>query len=172
MSNKNPKRNDNVTAKTYTTEKIQLSKEDLETDFYRADCVFRGVAVNVPTYEGRVFINNPTANLDTPNDSSHGYVGSYIIFGHAVCLGDEGHCDIHTQRYKFDEIPYRLEPEPYISIKITEYLKDLSKNTQDFTVTVVPQVCPVDEDGEEKPDYENVVKIDRVSIEIYDKEGA
>jgi hypothetical protein len=170
MSRKKSKRNDIITAKSYTTEKIQFSKEDLK-DFYRADCVFRGVAMNVPTYEGRVFINNPTANLDTQKNSRQGYVGSYVIFGHAKCLGDEGHCDVRTQRYKFDEVPYRLAPEPYISIKITEYLKNLSKKTQDFTVTVVPRLCKVIIDGDEKPDLENVVKIEKVSIEIYDKEG-
>lgn len=172
MSKKGSKSKNVVTAKTYTTGKIQFSKEDLKSDFYRADCVFRGVASNVPTYEGRVFINNSTASISTPKDLRHGYVGSYVIFGHAKCLGDEGHCDVRPKRHKFDVVPYRLAPEPYISIRVTEYLKKLSKNTQDFTVTVVPHVCRVIVDGEEKPDLENVVKIDKISIEIYDKEGA
>ena len=129
----------------------------------------------MPTYEGRVFLNYPTANLETPKDSSHGYVGSYFIFGHAKCLGDEGHCNVpqgDTPQSLFDDVPFRLRPEPYISIKVTEYLKNLSKTTQEFTVTVVPKVCQIIEDGlGDEIDYENVVRIDKVSIEIYDKEG-
>ena len=172
MNNRNSNR---INAKTYTSEQIKFREEDL-VDFYRADCVLRGVAMNVPSYEGRVFLNHPSANLETPKDSEHGYMGSYYIFGHAKCLGDEGHCDVpegDMSRSMFDDISFRLKPEPYISIKITNYLKDLSKNTRDFTVTIVPRVCKLIEDGvEEEIDYENVIRIDKVSIEIYDKEGA
>jgi len=157
--------------KTYTSPKIHVSKEDLERDFYRADLRLLGVDIKVPTYEGRVFINNTSANLDTPTDLEHGYVGSYGIFGHPDCLGDEGHCDVHTQRLKFDVIPYRLVPED-ISITITDKLKSLAKQTSDFTVTICPIVCPpIEEHGMEKVDLENVVKINKVSIELYDKES-
>ena len=179
MSSNKSRRKGKMNAKTYTTETLKFTKEDL-IDYYRADCVLRGVAMNVPSYEGRVFLNYPTANLETPKDTAHGYVGSYFIFGHAKCLGDEGHCDIpkeRTSRSIFDDVPFRLSPEPYISIKVTDYLKELSKTTQEFTVTVVPKVCKITEYGAEmneimsEIDYENVVKIDKVSIEIYDKEG-
>jgi hypothetical protein len=158
-------------AKTYTSRKIHLNRENLERDFYRADLTLSGVHMNVPTYEGRVFINNTKANSDTPMDLEHGYVGSYSIFGHPDCFGDAGHCDIRPQRFKFDVIPYRLAPEN-IAITITEKLKSIAKQTEDFTVTICPIVSPpIEEDGMEKIDLENVVKIDKVSIEIYDKEG-
>jgi hypothetical protein len=174
LSRKNSRRNNQIPGKIYTSETIKFRKEDL-MEYYRADCVFRGVAMNVPSYEGRVFLNYPAANLKTPKDTAHGYVGSYFIFGHAKCLGDEGHCDIpqeHTPRSIFDDVPFRLQPEPYISIRVTDYLKKLSKKTQEFTVTIVPKVCKIIEDGlGAEIDYENVVKIDKVSIEIYDKEG-
>jgi hypothetical protein len=156
--------------KTYSS-KIQFNKEDLERDFYRADLRLLGVDIKVPTYEGRVFINNTGANLDTPTDLEHGYVGSYGIFGHSACLGDEGHCDVHTQRLKFDVVPYRLVPED-ISITITDKLKSLARQKSDFTVTICPIVCPpIEERGMEKVDLENVVKINKVSIELYDKES-
>jgi hypothetical protein len=175
MNKKASKRKDVASAKTkvktYTSSKIHVNKEDLERDFYRADLRLLGVDVKVPTYEGRVFINYTSANLDTPTDLEHGYVGSYGIFGHPACLGDEGHCDVHTQRLKFDVIPYRLVPED-ISITITDKLKSLARPTSDFTVTICPIVCPpVEERGMEKVDLENVVKINKVSIELYDKES-
>jgi hypothetical protein len=175
MSKKVSKRKGVTTAKTkvktYTSRKIHVNKEDLENDFYRADLRLMGVDIKVPTYEGRVFINNIRANSDTPTDLGHGYVGSYGIFGHPDCLGDEGHCDSHPQRLKFDVIPYRLAPED-IAITITDKLKSIAEHTSDFTVTICPIVCPpIEEDGMEKIDLENVVKINKVSIEIYDKEN-
>ena len=175
MKKKVPKRKDVPSAKTklktYTSPKIHINKEDLERDFYRADLRLLGVDIKVPTYEGRVFINNTRANLDTPTDLEHGYVGSYGIFGHPACLGDEGHCDVHTQRLKFDVVPYRLVPED-ISITVTDKLKSLARQTSDFTVTICPVVCPpIEERGMEKVDLENVVRINKVSIELYDKES-
>jgi hypothetical protein len=171
MSKKGSKKNHITKAKTYTSQKIHINKENLEKDFYRADVLLLGVHINVPTYEGRVFINNTKANSDTPTDLEHGYVGSYGIFGHPDCLGDAGHCDMRPQRFKFDVIPYRLAPEN-IAINITEKIKSMLSQTEDFTITICPIVCPpIEEDGMEKIDLENVVKMDKVSIEIYDKEG-
>jgi hypothetical protein len=172
MSKKDSKRKHTAKAKTYTSQKIHINKENLEKDFYRGDLLLLGVHINVPTYEGRVFINNTKANSDTPTDLEHGYVGSYGIFGHPDCLGDAGHCDMRPQRFKFDVIPYRLAPEN-IAISITEKLKSMLSQTEDFTVTICPIVCPpIEEDSMEKIDLVNVVKIDKVSIEIYDKEGS
>jgi hypothetical protein len=163
--------NTKIKAKTYTSQKIHLNKEDLEGDFYRADLLLTGVNIKVPTYEGRVFINNTRANSDTPTDLEHGYVGSYSIFGHPDCLGDEGHCDMHPDRLKFDVIPYRLSPEN-IAITITNKLKAIARQSLDFTVTICPIVCPpIEIEGMEKVDRVNVVKINKVSIEIYDKEN-
>jgi hypothetical protein len=179
MNKKVSKRKDVASAKTKVktyTSKIHVNKEDLERDFYRADLRLLGVDIKVPTYEGRVFINSTRANLDTPTvdtptDLEHGYVGSYGIFGHSACLGDEGHCDVHTQRLKFDVIPYRLVPED-ISITITDKLKSLARQTSDFTITICPIVCPpIEERDMEKVDLKNVVKINKVSIELYDKES-
>jgi hypothetical protein len=173
MSEERSKRKNNniVKPRAYTSEKIHLNIRDLESEFYRADLVFHGLDHAVPSYEGRIFINNPEANYDTPIDSEHGYVGSYFVFGHGSCLGDAGHCDVHAESQKFDVIPNPLQPYD-LSVIITDKLKELGKTTEDFTITVIPKVVPPPRVGEEEIDLENIVKIDKVTIETYDKEGA
>ena len=46
--------------------------------------ILTGVDRLVPSYEGRVFINNPSANDDTSLDSDNGYVGSIFVFGYQL----------------------------------------------------------------------------------------
>lgn len=57
------------------------------------DLIFYGIDPSRPSYEAHVFVNNRDADLDTTRDLYHGYVGSFTIFGHGRCAGDEGHCD-------------------------------------------------------------------------------
>src|SRR5690348_16357380 len=59
-------------------------------DFNRADLIFEGVDHSGPSFEGRVFLNNPNATADTPATAENGYAGSFHIFGHGICLGDVG----------------------------------------------------------------------------------
>jgi hypothetical protein len=170
MGEENSRRNTPVIAKTYTSEKIHFNIRELEKEFYRADLVLHGLDHAVPSYEGRIFINNPEAKYDTPTDLEHGYVGSYFVFGHGSCLGDAGHCDVHAERQRFDVIPNPLRPYD-LSVIVTDKLKELGRSTEDFTITVVPNVVPPPRlSGEEEVDLENVVKIDKVTIETYDKE--
>jgi hypothetical protein len=157
-------------SKNYNSQIIHINREDLEREYYRADLRLFGVSIKVPSYEGRVFINNVDANPNTPTDLEHGYVGSYNIFGHPNCLGDTGHCDDRPRRFKFDVIPYRLAPEN-LAITITDKLKSISKQCEDFTVTICPIVSiPIQEQGMDEVDVQDVIKIDKVSIELYDKD--
>ncbi|MGB5090949.1 MAG: hypothetical protein WBN72_08410 [Nitrososphaeraceae archaeon] len=173
MSDKNSKKNkrrpnkDKIQSNIFKSEAIHLDIQKLESEFYRADMILTGVDRSVPSYEGRVFINNPSANDDTSLDSDNGYVGSYFVFGHPSCLGDKGHCDVHAERQKFNVIPNPLVPED-ISIIITDKLKEMGRKTKDFTITIVPIVISPPVVGEEEVDVKNVVKLDKVSIVTYD----
>src|ERR1700730_9488090 len=64
------------------------------------------------SYEGRIFLNNPKADAETPKDLAHGYAGSFHIFGHGGCLGDVGHCEVsqhNRESYDFRS-PHPLTP--------------------------------------------------------------
>jgi hypothetical protein len=154
---------------SYTTEKLRLNIDNLEKDFYRCDLLFHDLEASVPSYEGRVFINNPEASIDTSLTLDNGYVGSYFVFGHGSCLGDMGHCDVHAKREKYDFIPNTLKPYD-LSMTITSKLRQLSKDTNTFSITVVPNVVQPPSINQEEIDYENIVKFSKVEIVTYDLE--
>jgi hypothetical protein len=105
----------------------------------RADLVFYGVEHSGPSYEARIFLDNPRANAETPRDAEKGYAGSFTVFGHGGCFGGEGHC-APKDRYvdAFDRRPpHPLTPET-VAVTITESLGRISGDT--VRVTVVPVV--------------------------------
>jgi hypothetical protein len=167
--NKKSKKKNAVTGRPYTSNKLHLDIKNLEKDFYRCDLIFHDMENSVPSYEGRVFINNPDANLETPRALEHGYVGSYFIFGHGSCLGDMGHCDVHAKREKYDLIPNTLRPYD-LSMTITNKLKEIAKDTNAFSITVVPNVVRPPAINQGEIDMENIVKFSKVEIVTYDIE--
>lgn len=169
MKTAKPSKSNRIQGKCVTSDKLSLNIKRLEKDFYRADLVFYDLENAVPSYEGRVFLNNPNADINTPKDLQHGYVGSFFVFGHGSCLGDAGHCDVHAQREKFDFVPNPLRPQT-ISLVITDQLKKLAKKSKDFTITVCPNITRPPIINGEEVDMESVVKYSKVSIHTYDKE--
>ncbi len=63
---------------------------ELPSQFSRADLEFIGVDHSGASYEARVFVNNPSADIGTQTNEANGYAGSYYIFGHGGCFGDIG----------------------------------------------------------------------------------
>ncbi len=152
--------------KTFTSEK-SINVRNIGEKYYRADLVFDKVDHAVPSYEGRVFLNNKKANYDTSKNLDEGYIGSYYIFGPGQCIGDEGHCKVIRNPQKFRI--YTDHPPAKIFIIITDKLKELTKKTKDFTVTVVPIMSSYDAYGIEY-NRDDVVSFEKVSIITYDKE--
>ena len=154
-------------SKTYVSSPINLDINKLENEFSRADIEMQNVDHSGPSYEGRVFLNNPSAGEDTELTEKNGYVGSYSIFGHGGCVGNLGHCDILPQKGPYDKRPAQdLKPQ-YKRIIITDFLKKIGKNTNQFTITIVPVLY-----GETKSSIEvnmkEIVKLDKIGIITYD----
>src|SRR6185436_18305022 len=74
---------------TATTQPLELPELEDVGELSRADLVFYGVDHAGPSYEARVFINNPNADADTERVDEQGYAGSFSVFGHNGCFGDE-----------------------------------------------------------------------------------
>lgn len=105
----------------------------------RIDLELHGIDHSGRSFEVRVFVEDPQADTQTPitADNQH-YAGSFYVFGHGPCLGDEGHCDVPpgpVNAYDFSE-PHPLAPK-YRRLPITDAIR--SKATGEmFTVTLVP----------------------------------
>jgi hypothetical protein len=111
----------------------------------RVDLEISGIFHGEASYEGRVFLNNPNADQDTPRTLETGYAGSFHIFGHGGCLGDVGHCEPGGHREPFDfRTPHPLTPAKK-RINVTQTLQEIAKSSNEATVTVVPVITAANE---------------------------
>jgi hypothetical protein len=151
--------------KPYVSKPLHLNINKLENKFNRADIEFIGVDHSGPSYEGRVFLNNPGADQDTPKTFANRYVGSYYVFGHGGCWGDPGHCERREWRLYDSRHRDPLRPA-YIPLTVTEQLRKLGSNNEYFTITVVPVLARKKRRYEIDP--ESIVKVEKISIITYD----
>jgi hypothetical protein len=99
----------------------------------RADLVFYEVDHSGPSYEARIFLDSPRANAETPRDVEKGYAGSFAVFGHGGCYGDEGHCVPNDRTAdEFDVRP----PHPITPHTRTVTITDALKRTTGDQITV------------------------------------
>jgi hypothetical protein len=151
-------------AKKLVSTPLKFDIEKLNNKFYRVDLQFYGIDHSGPSYEGRIFINNPQADEDTPTTLKNGYVGSYHIFGHGRCFGDVGHCDIRGPISPFDFRPSHPLTPAFKRIRITDQIKKIGKNTKELVITIVPILSGIVEDQNK-----DVVRLERISIVSYSK---
>jgi hypothetical protein len=130
-------------------------------DFQRADLVFYGVDHSGPSYEARVYLNNPDANLNTPRDDASHYAGSFTVFGHNGCAGDAGHCEVPAgPKDPFDRRPPHALTPQIKTVIVTDALRRI--DAERLQITVVP-VRP----GREGAEVVDTLKFDRFSVLTY-----
>jgi tyrosinase len=136
----------------------------LDPDATRCDIEFHDVDHAGASYEGRVYLDNPDADENTGYEDPS-YAGSYHIFGHGGCLGDEGHCDVKERR-RYDPRPaHPLTPAKKVVIA-TDAVNKAIASDKAVSVTVVPIIEPLP--YEVDPKYtEDPVKIGYVRIISY-----
>jgi hypothetical protein len=146
---------------TFISTAIENPGGGREPDFARADLIFYGVDHSGPSFEARIFLNNPEANLRTPRDDASRYAGSFTVFGHAGCAGDVGHCDVPSEpKDPFDRRPpHALTPQTKTVI-VTDALRKISD--PEITITVVP-VRP----GAQGAEVVDALRFDRFSLLTY-----
>jgi hypothetical protein len=145
---------------------LTVSLQAPNEPYVRADLEFHGVDHAKASFEARLFVNNPSAGPDTPTTDAS-YAGSFWIFGHGGCAGDEGHCEPPGERRPFDFRPeHQLIPVSK-RVMITDKLRALVQPGEPFTVRVVPYIRP--ESAERLPAnlVTDVLHIDRVELNTY-----
>jgi tyrosinase len=153
-----------TTAPTYTSKPLEAGA--LSGDAYRADIEFYEVDHAGASYEGRVYLNNPGADVDTGYDDPS-YAGSYHIFGHGGCLGDDpDHCEVKPRR------PYDPRPAHPLSkakkvVIATDKIKEAIEQGGATTVSVVPIVEPLPYEDVDPKYVKEPVDIGYVRIVAY-----
>lgn len=151
----------------YTTDPpLPVPGRDGQPAFARADLRFLGVSHRGDSYEGRVFLDAPEATPETPREADEagaGYAGSFYVFGHGPCFGDEGHCSVpQGPIHPFDfRRPHELNPQ-LLTVTVTDALAAAARaGKEEVTVTVVPTNARNQELGE-------VLGFERVGLVTYD----
>ncbi len=151
---------------TFVANPLTVTLTAPDESFRRADLEVHGVDHSKASFEGRLFINNPDAGPETPT-SHESYVGSFWVFGHGGCAGDEGHCEPPAERRPFD---FRAEHQlTRVSkrVMVTEKLRALVGQGQGFSVRIVPYVRP--ENAERLPEnlVTDLLDFDQVALLTY-----
>jgi hypothetical protein len=105
-------------------------------DFTRADLEIYGIDHFRPSYTGLIFFNAGNINPKTIDPSDPRCAGSFSIFGHSKCVGDEGHCHPHVPQ-RFD--PRRSDPltRAFKRVTVTTALKAALATRKTLQVTIV-----------------------------------
>jgi hypothetical protein len=126
--------------------------------------IFYGVDRSGPSFEGRVFVNAPDANLETPRTDLEGFAGVFTVFGHGGCVGGPGHCDPDITPDPDFELRQPQGLPPVIkTVNLPKSIIDRLRTVDSTTVTVVP-VEPSD-DG---PAVSHALDFDSWRLTIYE----
>jgi hypothetical protein len=62
----------------------RIPLDQIDPDFQRAEVRFEGLRPPIPSYEARVFVDEPQANARTPTDGNPRYLGTQYFYGLGV----------------------------------------------------------------------------------------
>jgi hypothetical protein len=108
----------------------------------RADLEFYGVNHFRPSFVAYVFLNDEAVSADNWTERRASLAGSFAIFGHQTCVGDEGHCDVPTTARRFDDRPSHPLTRAFKRVIVTEALQRCLAQGPELTVTVVAACDP------------------------------
>ena len=136
---------------------IRLNPGPKGLNFDRADIEFHGVDQSGPSFEGRVFLNNPAAGLDTPTTAENGYAGSFHVFGYGIWPADVG-----KDRTSPAPDPDTIRAPIQKTLIATDAVRAAAARGLDITVTVIP-VFP----GTPPRDASQALKLQDVRIAVH-----
>ena len=140
----------------FVSEPIRLSLGPLGLSFHRADIEIYGLDQSGPSYEGRVFLNNPNADRETPTTPENGYAGSFHVYGYGIWPADVGK-DPADRAAASAAIRAPIEKV----VIATEPIRRAAGISPEITVTVVP-VHP----GNPPRDASDAMKLEGVRITV------
>lgn len=128
-----------------------------KTGFERADIAVHGIDQSGASFEGRVFLNNPEATLETPLSADQGYAGSFHVFGYGVWPADIGG-DRAEQAASADVIRAPISK----TVIATDAIRRAAAHGNAARVTIVP-VYP----GHPPRDASDAFKLEGVAIVVH-----
>lgn len=136
----------------FTSKPIHLNLGATGLNFQRADILVHGIDQSGDSFEGRVFLNNPEASVETPPDPMNGYAGSFSVYGYGFWPEKPGDPPL-----KPNTVRAPIEKD----LIATDAVRAAAAHGPEVVVTIVP-VFPRDP----VTDAHDALKLEGVSIEI------
>ncbi len=159
-------------AERWTSEPLDLPPREPTGAYPRVDLVFHAVDHSGPSYEARIFIDNPDADESTALAAEQRYAASFWVFGHDGCFGDLGHCDVPGgDRDIFDRrAPHPLTPQKK-TITVSETLAPLADaaagQEAETSITVTVVAIPEPTPGAGRRESKGVLAFRELSLVTY-----
>lgn len=109
--------------------------------FRRADLEIYRINHFRPSFVVNVYFNDPEVDEATDSRDRATCAGSFSIFGHTTCVGDEGHCVEHVDASRFDDRPSPPLTRAFKRIMVTEALRR-SLDREELTITLIATSSP------------------------------
>jgi hypothetical protein len=123
---------------------------DVPEDLIRADLEFYRIDHFRPSYVAEIFFNDPDVDEESASEERDSYAGSFAIFGHDRCVGDEGHCEVHEHLRRFDDRPSHPLTRAFKRVVVTDAARRVA-TADELTITVIATAAPEDEDDHAEP---------------------
>jgi hypothetical protein len=107
----------------------------------RTDLEFYGVNQFRPSYVALIFFNDESVDVENASQDRDSYAGSFALFGHQKCFGDEGHCEIHPPTNRFDDRPSHPLTRGFKRVIVTDAMRRCLA-TEELTITVIVSTDP------------------------------
>jgi tyrosinase len=148
-----------------TTLQLDLELPPEDDGFARADLTFYGIDHSGPSFLVHVFFDAPHADPDTPRTAESGYVGSFAVFGHGGCFGDEGHCEVRGPATPFDRRPpHQLVPATRVLVATDAVRRSIGRGrTVHITAVAEVRSSPLADPGVSA----DVLVVDQVALHTY-----
>lgn len=110
----------------------------VEPGFRRDDLIFSEVDHSGPSYQVLVHL----VGLDEKGDAvAQADAGSFYVFGHGSCFGDEGHCDVRGPISAYDyRRPHQLTPTTSLVVATEAVRTLIDAGATQFRVEATPVV--------------------------------
>ena len=118
--------------------------------FKKAHLEIYGVDHFRPSYRCLIFFDDTEITCNNASRDRESYAGSFTIFGHSTCYGDEGHCNLKEGQRRFDLRRSHPLTKAMKRVDVTDALRRVAKYADKIDIVIV--AITYDEENTTEPE--------------------
>ena len=152
---------------TFVSSPIHLPSLSEIINAGRAVIDVSGIDQAGPSFEGRIFVNNPDAGSETPMTEEEGYAGSFHVYGYGMptSSGTPARATGSTATRRTAELPMRR------TVEATPAIFRATSAAPSATITIVPVLpgAPSSRDAAVEKALTDLLTVDDVAVRVESK---